>query len=107
MRRVLLVEDNEMNRDMLPRRLERSGPAVAVAENARRLTRCSTTPTSNWVKSFTQVDSSATRKLGGTGLGLAISQRFCQMMGGDITVESEIGKGVTFATRIPAGAGSA
>ena len=50
---------------------------------------------------FSQASSSTASRYGGTGLGLAISRRFCQMMGGDITVESEPGRGSTFTIRLP------
>ena len=53
-------------------------------------------------QAFTQADASTTRKFGGTGLGLVISRNFCQMMGGDITVESEEGKGTKFTIVLPA-----
>jgi signal transduction histidine kinase len=50
---------------------------------------------------FSQATSSTASKYGGTGLGLVISRRFCQMMGGDITVESEPGRGSTFTVQLP------
>jgi signal transduction histidine kinase len=50
---------------------------------------------------FSQASSTTASKYGGTGLGLVISRRFCQMMGGDITVASEPGKGSTFTIRLP------
>ncbi len=50
---------------------------------------------------FMQADNSTTRRYGGTGLGLSITQRFSQMMGGDTTVTSELGKGSTFTMWLP------
>jgi len=51
---------------------------------------------------FTQADASTTKQFGGTGLGLAITRHFCRILGGDITVESEAGKGSRFTILLPA-----
>lgn len=53
-------------------------------------------------QAFTQADASTTRKFGGTGLGLALTRRFCQLMGGDVTVNSVPGESSTFIIKVPA-----
>jgi signal transduction histidine kinase/CheY-like chemotaxis protein len=53
-------------------------------------------------QAFGQADAATTRTYGGTGLGLAITKHFCRMLGGDVTVESEHGRGSTFTLTLPA-----
>ena len=53
-------------------------------------------------RNFSQAETSTSSKYGGTGLGLALTQKLCRLMGGDVTVESELGQGSCFTIRIPA-----
>jgi len=53
---------------------------------------------------FSQADAATTQRFGGTGLGLALSRKLARMMGGDVTVASELGKGSVFTVRLPGGA---
>ena len=55
---------------------------------------------------FTQVDASTTRKYGGTGLGLSVTKQLCEIMGGSISVKSELGKGACFEFTVPLGKSS-
>ena len=53
---------------------------------------------------FSQADATTAQRFGGTGLGLALSRKLARMMGGDVTVTSEPGKGSVFTVRLPASA---
>ena len=53
-------------------------------------------------QAFARAEASTSQKFGGTGLGLAITRHFCQMMGGDVSVESESGVSSTFTMKLPA-----
>jgi signal transduction histidine kinase len=59
-------------------------------------------PIDEMFEDFTQHDNLISRTYGGTGLGLAISRRYCQMLGGEISIDSEIGKGTSVTVRLPA-----
>jgi signal transduction histidine kinase len=52
---------------------------------------------------FTQADATTAQRFGGTGLGLALSRKLARMMGGEVTVTSEPGKGSVFTVRLPSG----
>jgi len=77
-------------RDWLTVAVEDTGIGIAPEDQARIF------------QPFTQVDNSAARLGGGSGLGLAISRKMCRLLGGDLTLESRLGKGSTFSMRVPA-----
>src|SRR5262249_53414206 len=52
-------------------------------------------------EAFSQADTTTTKRFGGTGLGLAITKHFCAILGGDVTAESEPGKGSVFTIALP------
>src|SRR5262249_30999154 len=82
-----------------PQRLDgRDGITIAVTDTGIGMT---PEQMGKLFQEFSQASSTTASKYGGTRLGLVISRRFCQMMGGDITVESEPGKGSTFTIRLP------
>ena len=55
---------------------------------------------------FSQADAATAQRFGGTGLGLAITRKLARMMGGDVTVASEMGRGSVFTVRLPGGGNS-
>ena len=80
------------------------GPGDGVLEFAVRDTGIGMTPeqVAGLFQRFAQADVSTTRRFGGTGLGLAITRAFCRLLGGDVTVASEEGRGSVFTIRVPA-----
>jgi CheY-like chemotaxis protein len=86
------------------REAEDGAPGADVVTFAVRDTGIGMTPEqlAKLFQAFQQAEASTAAKYGGTGLGLAISRKFAQMMGGDIDVESEAGKGTVFTVRLPA-----
>ena len=74
---------------------------IAVADNGIGMT---PEQQAKLFEEFTQADASTAQRFGGTGLGLAITRKLARMMGGDVTVTSEPGKGSAFTVRLPSGA---
>ncbi len=88
--RAALIEDNPSD-VLLKFSVQDTGIGISAANQARIF------------HAFEQADGSMTRKYGGTGLGLVISRRLCQLMGGDLTVESAQGRGSTFSFTVRIG----
>src|SRR5262245_49985650 len=76
-------------------------PTVATGLSSRSLTPA--LQQAKLFEEFSQADATTAQRFGGTGLGLALSRKLARMMGGDVTVTSEHGKGSVFTVRLPAG----
>jgi hypothetical protein len=87
-------------------RLSASGEATMAATGSRAVVDTGIGMTgeqqAKLFQDFTQADSLTARRYSGTGLGLALSRKLARMMGGDVTVTSELGKGSVFTVRLPA-----
>jgi signal transduction histidine kinase/DNA-binding response OmpR family regulator len=83
------VRGQDGNGDLIEYRISDTGIGMTPEQKARLF------------QAFTQADASTSRHYGGTGLGLAITREFCRMLGGEVTVESEYGKGSTFTITLP------
>ena len=93
------TKDGEVTLVVGPHKLDnKEGISFCVSDQGIGMTQIQV---NNLFKEFSQADSSTTRKYGGTGLGLTISRRFCEMMGGDISVESVEGEGSIFTMLLP------
>jgi two-component system, NtrC family, sensor kinase len=89
---VLRVHKVEDGRDWVELAVADSGIGMTAEQQAKLF------------QDFTQADSLTARRYGGTGLGLAITRKLARMMGGDVTVTSEPGRGSVFTVRLPCGA---
>src|SRR5262249_10817114 len=79
-------------------------PRVELAAVADTGTGMTAGPQAKLFEEFSQADATTAQRFGGTGLGLALSRKLARMMGGDVTVASEPGKGSVFTVRLPGGA---
>src|SRR5690348_8931686 len=79
------------------------GATEAVGSSCQSPTPAGMTPEqqARLFEEFTQADATTAQRFGGTGLGLAITRKLARMMGGDVTVTSEPGKGSVFTVRLP------
>lgn len=87
--KVIVKETADLDRSIYTVSVEDTGNGISPAFQ------------SELFKSFAQADNSSTRKYGGTGLGLAIANRLSQLLGGEITIQSEPGRGSTFTFHCP------